>query len=155
MRKLKEHEISILIMIKLDAESLHERVVQREKEYLRIFSTKRTREHFKDVFKTRFWDIHPDDLKICSQEVLIQLNKFYSHIDNLFWYLSSTEDMPGTIVDRVAPKIKEINYEFSVLKLFLEAQLSAKNDEQVPLSNIEIVQNQSSDKEEDQNSQTG
>jgi hypothetical protein len=142
MRSLRENELAILTMIKIDADSLYERVVEREKEYMRIFSVKRTREHFHEVFKTRFWDIHPTDLKVCSPEVLIQLDAFYSQSDKLHWYLRSTEDMPGMIEDKIAPKIRGIKEAYEMLKLYLNAQFSSTEEADDPPTNLDLVSNE-------------
>lgn len=141
MNSKREEVMSILTMIKFDAEALYERVVEREKEYMRIFSVKRSRDHFHEVFKTRFWEIHPSDLKVCSPEVLIQLNGFYTKCDKLYWYLRSTEDMPGMIVDKVAPKIKEIKSDYSMLQLYLNAQFSSTDEAEAPPTNLDLVSN--------------
>lgn len=139
MRSNRENELAILTMIKIDADALFERVVQREKEYMRIFSVKRTREHFHEVFKTRFWDIHPTDLKVCSPEVLIQLDAFYSKADKLYWYLRSTEDMPGMIEDKIAPKVRSIKDAYEMLKLYLDAQFSSTDEAADPPTNLDLV----------------
>lgn len=142
MRSIRENELAILTMIKMDADSLYERVVEREKEYMRIFSVKRSREHFHEVFKTRFWDIHPSDLKICSPEVLIQLDSYYSQVDKLFWYLRSTEDMPGMIEDKISPKIRQIKDAYQMLELYLNAQFSSTEEADDPPTNLDLVSNE-------------
>ena len=139
MRSQRENELAILTMIKIDADSLYERVVEREKEYMRIFSVKRTREHFHEVLKTRFWNIHPTDLKICSAEVLIQLDSFYSKADKLYWYLHSTEDMPGMIEDKIAPKVRGVKEAYDMLSLYLNAQFSSTEEASDQPTNLDLV----------------
>ena len=45
---------SLLVLIQLDAAALYDRLKYNFREYMQIFTTKRTREHFKDVLRTRF-----------------------------------------------------------------------------------------------------
>lgn len=142
MRSYRENELAILTMIKMDADSLYERVVEREKEYMRIFSVKRSRDHFHEVFKTRFWDIHPSDLKVCSSEVLIELDSYYSQVDKLYWYLRSTEDMPGMIEDKISPKVRNIKKAYEMLKLYLNAQFSSTDEAAEPPTNLDLVKNE-------------
>ena len=47
-----EELLRLLIILKNDAQRLHERLIYREVEYLKILSLKRTREHFKAIFKS-------------------------------------------------------------------------------------------------------
>ncbi|MBI2522686.1 MAG: hypothetical protein HYV97_19855 [Bdellovibrio sp.] len=125
-REMKDQQIivrSLLVLIKLDAESLFERLKYNFREYMQIFANKRTREHFKDVLRTRFFEIPITDLKYLSEELLLALDKFYKEVDGLKWYLNATEDMPATVEDRVVRVLRDIQIHYDLLKLYLEAEL--------------------------------
>ncbi|MGB0452873.1 MAG: hypothetical protein ACPGJV_04090 [Bacteriovoracaceae bacterium] len=137
--KLNSEKLSILTLIKLDAEAAFERIYKRKKEYLLILSTKRTREHLKDIFRTRFFDIHPSDLKLCSSELQIEADRFYRGMDSMKWYLNSTEDMPQTIEDKMEPLLKEFKGNFDQLMLYLEAE--TQGEEQFSDPDIPQIEN--------------
>lgn len=124
MKKQRDHELhQLLVLLKLDAQRLFERIKYRAPEYLNVLSLKRTREHFKDVFKSRYFDIELSDLKKCSEDVIIGMDKFYSRVDNLHWYLNHTQDMPMMISDRVYAAIKELEGLYQTLTLYIDAEL--------------------------------
>ncbi|HAZ11657.1 MAG: hypothetical protein A2X86_18205 [Bdellovibrionales bacterium GWA2_49_15] len=114
---------SLLVLIKLDAEALYDRLKYNFREYMQIFANKRTREHFKDVLRTRFFDVPITDLKYLSEDLLLALDKFYKEVDALKWYLNATEDMPATVEDRVVRVLRDVQMHYDVLRLYLEAEL--------------------------------
>ncbi|MBK26644.1 MAG: hypothetical protein CME70_21770 [Halobacteriovorax sp.] len=127
-----ETKKSVLTILKLDSKRLYERVVERRKEYMATFAVKRTREHFKDVFFSRYDSITFTDLKILSPELIGCLDNFYGFVEELKWYLMSTEDMPATVEDKTGRDIKELKNSYDTLVLYLEAELdvsSAKSQE--------------------------
>jgi hypothetical protein len=128
-----EKKKSILTILKIDSSRLFDRVVQRRKEYMVIFAVKRTREHFKDVFESKYDTITFSDLALLSPELIGCLDAYYSRIDDLKWYLNSTEDMPATVEDKTGKDIKELKESYETLKLYLEAELdvSTRNSEEV------------------------
>lgn len=128
-----ETKKSVLTILKLDSKRLYEHVVQRRREYMATFAVKRTREHFKDVFFSRYDTITFSDLKILSPELIGCLDKFYGFVEELKWYLMSTEDMPATVEDKTGKDIKELKGSYDTLVLYLEAELdvSAQNSEEV------------------------
>ncbi len=114
---------SILTILKLDSKRLYERIVERRKEYMATFAVKRTREHFKEVFKSRYDTITFSDLKLLSPELIGCLDSYYTLVDNLKWYLYSTEDMPATVQDKTSKDVKELKGSFDTLSLYLDAEL--------------------------------
>lgn len=119
----------ILTILKLDAERLFLRLKEREVEYLHIFSQKRTREHFKEIFKSRYDLISPSDLKFCSEDVIMALESFYRKIDDMRWYLYHTEDMPGTVDESVRFFLRELKSLYNTLSLFINAELQVDDEE--------------------------
>ena len=110
MRSQESEETQrILTLLKLDAKRLLERIRDREPEYMFVFSNKRTREHFRDIFKNRYESVGVSDLKKCSQEVIIGLDNFYTLIDEMRWFLNHTEEMPGTVESKVSSYIRHLD----------------------------------------------
>jgi hypothetical protein len=118
-----ENRKSVLTILKVDSTRLYERIVERRKVYMSTFAVKRTREHFKEVFKSRYDTITFTDLKILSPELIGCLDSFYTLVDELKWYLFSTEDMPATVEDKTGRDVKELKGAFETLTLYLEAEL--------------------------------
>lgn len=127
--QLSEENQKMLILLKLDAGHLFDRIKNRMSEYLRTFEVKRTRGHFKEIFQNRYADVNIDDLKRCSEEIIVALDKFYSKVDDLSWYLNHTEDLPNFVRDTLASGIRELDKSLSILNLHIDAELKLDNDE--------------------------
>lgn len=121
--KLDQTSQRLLVILKLDARRLFERLKYRAPEYLTIFSLKRTREHFKEVFYSRYETCNVSELLLCSEEVLVGLDQFYSSVEALRWYLGHTEDMPAKVEDKVYARLKEIEVFYETLGLYINAEL--------------------------------
>ncbi|MBT7609869.1 MAG: hypothetical protein HN576_08935 [Bacteriovoracaceae bacterium] len=105
----KEITQNILLLLKLDSKRLYDRIKYRSPEYLSIFSNKRTREHFREIFKNRYDSIEIEDLKLCSESVIRNVDEFYHFVDEMKWYLNTTEDMPNTVDDKIHKLIAKMN----------------------------------------------
>lgn len=123
-----EESQRILLLLKLDAQRLYERIRDRRSEYVKTFALKRTREHFIDVFKNRYYDVSISDLKCCGQEVILAMDNFYTKIDNFFWYLQHTEDMPVAVEDRAAQEVRTLKPLYQTLSLFIDAELGYQEE---------------------------
>lgn len=124
MKKFRDTETQqLLLLLKLDALRLFERIKHRAPEYLNIFSNRRTREHFPEVFKNRYDGIGLSELKMCSEDVIIGLDQFYTLVDELRWYLGQTQDMPATVSDRVYAIIHDLEQAHETLSLYIDAEL--------------------------------
>lgn len=124
-QKSLNDSLKILTLIRLDAQRVFERVKYREPEYMHYFSAKRTREHFPEVFKNRYYEMRIQDLLDCGEEVLIGLDQFYTVVDDLKWYLMVTEDMPGTVQEHVTHAIREMEEAYELLQLYINAELES------------------------------
>ena len=120
---LSEESQKVLILLKLDSQHLFDRIKNRMNEYLRTFEVKRTRVHFKDIFRNRYNEIHVDDLKECSSEVIVALDKYYSRVDDMSWYLNHTEDLPNLVRDNLHVGIRDLEKSLSILNLHIDANL--------------------------------
>lgn len=110
-------------MLKLDAQRLFERIKFRAPEYLGVFSARRVRDHFVDIFKNRYDNASLELLSQCSEEVIVGLDQFYTKADGLFWYLNHTQDMPMKVSDYVYHMISELEDDIQTLSLYIDAEL--------------------------------
>jgi len=113
----------VLVLLKLDAKRLFFRIRDREPEYLAVFSLKRSRTHFKEIFTNRYDEIKISELLHCSQDVIVGLDQFYSKVEEMRWYLGYTEDMPGTVDEKVRHFIHDLTSLYEVLNLYIKAEL--------------------------------
>ncbi len=113
----------VLLLLKIDANNLFERIKTRKSEYLEIFALRRTREHFPMIFKNRYEGTSIMDLSHCSTELIAVLDKYYTMVEEMSWYLFQTEDMPNTVEDYIDRKIARMGKLLHTLNLFLDAEL--------------------------------
>lgn len=132
-KQMSDDTERLLLLVKLDAEHLFERIESRFIDYMRTFALKRTRAHFLDVFRTRYPELKMKELQCFSSELIVALDKFYTEVDELCWYLNHTEDMPATAEEQSQKRIKLIGGHFSTLKLYLEAELENKQEQSTQL----------------------
>ncbi|EQC44740.1 hypothetical protein [Bacteriovorax sp. Seq25_V] len=149
MRGISDDSLRMLVILRNDSKRLFERIKHREKEYLTILSLKRSREHFKDIFKCLYDTITIEQLRLLSEEVLIALDNFYTKVEKLKWYLNHSEDMPATMRDNVSLQVRDIETKYEMLSLYLNAEMGDEDEEEsivVPLAeNIEIEESQFDD----------
>ena len=112
----------ILLLLKLDSTRLLGRIKGRAPEYMQIFSSRRTREHFRDIFQTKYSSINFRDLKDCGEEVLVSLDQFYGKVDDLDWYLFCTQEMPATVEENLMQRISDIEKSHEGLLLHIDAE---------------------------------
>lgn len=113
-----------LLLFKLDAQNLLQRVKSRRKEFVEVFAMRRTRDHFPWVFSSRYERATIKDLAHCSSETIAALDQFYSLVDEMKWYLFQTEDMPSTVEETIFRLTKRLDKLHSTLALYLDAELS-------------------------------
>jgi hypothetical protein len=137
--KSKNTEASqrVLVLLKIDANNLFNRIKERKSEYLEIFALRRTREHFPMIFTNRYAGTTIMDLSHCSTELITTLDQYYTQCEEMSWYLFQTEDMPNTVEDFITRKIRKMEKLLSTLNLFLDAELGIETD-QVPVTNNPI-----------------
>jgi hypothetical protein len=113
-----------LLLFKLDAFNLLQRIKTRRKEFVDIFAMRRTREHFAWVFASRYDRATIKDLAHCSGETIAALDQYYGLADEMKWYLFQTEDMPNTVEETIFRLTKRLDKLHSTLVLYLDAELS-------------------------------
>lgn len=121
----------MLMLLKLDALRLFERIKYRAPEYMYDFSLKRTRDHFPEVFKNRYDEVTINELMLCGQEVIAGLDQFYTKVDEMRWYLNHTQDMPNRVEDKLHSHIRELEKLFQTLNLYIDAEMGLLQETQV------------------------
>ncbi|MEA9356580.1 hypothetical protein SHI21_10210 [Bacteriovorax sp. PP10] len=121
--KISEETQRMLMLLKLDAKRLFERIKYRSPEYMYEFSLKRSRDHFPAVFNNRYESSTIRDLMLCGQEVIAGLDQFYSLVDEMRWYLNHTQDMPNRMEDKVHSYVRELEKLFETLNLYIDVEM--------------------------------
>lgn len=116
-----------LVLIKIDSYNLFKRISERYKEYMEVFSLKRDRSIFKEIFFSRYQRSNLSDLSYLPIEIIELANSYYEEVDNLFWYLKYTQDMPNTIEDEILREIAKLKKLYETLILYIDAELSGQN----------------------------
>lgn len=131
--KNNEQTQRVLLILKIDANNLFQRIEERKSEYLEIFSLRRVRSHFPMIFKNRYETTSVEDLSHCSTDLITSLDQYYNTVEELNWYLFSTQDMPATVEGFVDRKIGRLRSLLSTLNLYIDAELGI-DASQVPTS---------------------
>jgi Mg2+ and Co2+ transporter CorA len=121
--KISEESQRLLMLLKLDAKRLFERIKYRSPEYMYEFSLKRSRDHFPAVCNNRSDSTTIRDLMLCGQEVIAGLDQFYTKVDEMRWYLNHTQDMPNRMEDTVHTYARELEKLFETLNLFIDVEM--------------------------------
>lgn len=129
--KRADLELRYILLFKLDARNLYNRIVQRRHEYVEIFSLKRNRAIFREIFENRYSKSTIKDLSYCSIEVIESLDSFYSAVDEIYWYLKTTQDMPNTIEDEVHRRINALGRQYDMLSLYIDAELTGSEQKDI------------------------
>ena len=135
--KISEDAQRMLMLLKLDARRLFERIKYRAIDYMYIFSIKRSRDHFPEIFMNRYDSISVKELMLCGQEVLAGLDQFYSKVDEMRWYLNHTQDMPNRVEDKIYSHIRELEKMYSTLNLYIDAEMGLSSTPVAQLENHE------------------
>ena len=128
MTEKQEETQRVLLLLKIDSENLYERIKHRKTEYINTFSMKRTRDHFHDIFENRYSSVDVNDLKLCSVDVISALDKFYTKVESFYWYLKHTEDMPTLVTDKIERFVRELDHEYDILRLYIDAEFSVSSE---------------------------
>lgn len=133
--KISDDSQRMLMLLKLDAKRLFERVKYRAPEYMSEFSLKRTRDHFKEIFTNRYDTANIKELMLCGPEVIVGLDQYYSKIDEMRWYLNHTQDMPNRVDDKIHAHIRELETFFETLNLYIDVELGLITEAQNEIDN--------------------
>ena len=126
---------NVLGVLKNDMDELVYRLNTHHEEYLRVFSSERTRKNFDDVFFSRYRSISGSDLTLIKEEELRLISKFYHLTYDLHLYLMLTEDMPSAVANKHSADLKEIN---DAYKDFVEHYINSSGAKVEPITSEEL-----------------
>lgn len=121
--RISEDTQRLLMLLKLDAKRLFERIKFRAPEYMYDFSLKRSRDHFPEIFTNRYDSVSIKELMLCGQEVIAGLDHFYTKVDEMRWYLNHTQDMPNRVEDKIHAHIRELEKFYDTLSLYIDVDM--------------------------------
>ena len=124
-------------IVQEDMQELMRRLNARMEDGFRIFSQKRTRNHFEQIFFSRYKTFSMEILKDINAENYQDVISFYENIDDLYWYLMSTEDMPAMVETNVRSTLKKINslYAMAIEKFVVESSdIGIDEDDHISVS---------------------
>lgn len=124
---------SFLTLIRLDAEGLFQRIQDKQADYLMILNFKRTREHFADIFQSKYGQISITDLKQLKESTIYSLDYFHREVCELKWYLLHTEDLPAMVNGRTTAAIKKLKNLFHEMMKNLDIEAGIENMGPPPL----------------------
>ncbi|MDB9786629.1 hypothetical protein OAB57_00865 [Bacteriovoracaceae bacterium] len=133
-KKLK----SLLMLIKVDANNVFDRISSRQAEYVSEFSLKRTRDHFNNIFRNRFEGLSIEAMVGLDPEIIVAADNFYQELDRLHWYLMHTQDMTNTVEDNVGISVKLLKKNLDLLLLYTDQEVLSDQIEEGDLENLEI-----------------
>jgi leucyl-tRNA synthetase len=103
----------LLNFILIDARRVLERIENWKKDYINLFTQTRSKAHFDKIFASRFNDIPVEQILKFDESKQKQLFKFYHHLEDLYWYLIHTDDMPATLEDQISRDLYLLNFELA------------------------------------------
>ena len=71
------------------------------------------------------------DLSNLPSEVIQLCDAYYVMVDQLYWYLKHTQDMPNTIEDEIMRQVAKLNKKISNLQLYINAILAGEDLESI------------------------
>ena len=141
--KISEDTQRMLMLLKLDAKRLFERIKYRAPEYMYDFSLKRSRDHFPEIFTNRYDSTTIKELMLCGQEVIAGLDQFYSKVDEMRWYLNHTQDMPNRVEDKIHAHIRELEKNYETLNLYIDVEMGLIQESQKEQQQVQEIETDS------------
>ena len=123
-------------LVKEDMQQLMQRLNGRMEDALRMFSQKRTRDHFKEIFFNRYKVFSTSELSDIPNTVFSEVVSYYEGVDEIYWYLMSTEDMPSLVESNVLISMKKINKLYGKVFDELLSDETSENHSDIADSNI-------------------
>lgn len=135
------NKVNGVLLVQQDLQELIKRLNARMEDALRMFAQKRTREHFEQIFFNRYKDFSHAIFSDLDSDVYPKIVSIYEEIDEMYWYLKSTEDMPSLVRTKVDAYLKNMNKNYAeVLDHLMSDDLGIEN-------NIEIGHDDNSESE--------
>lgn len=123
--KTNEEELQqkYLLLLKIDSKNLLGRIETRFSEVMDDFSLKRDRSIFREIFFSRYEKMTMSELAHLSSEIIELANSYYQSVNELYWYVSHTQDMPNTIEDEATRACSGLKRQLANLSLYINAEL--------------------------------
>ncbi|MEN9798390.1 MAG: hypothetical protein RL653_2086 [Pseudomonadota bacterium] len=122
-------------LLALDAANVMVRLRARNDEMVSLFSRLRDRGPLLDTVRCWFTSIAFGELCLLSPAEQLAANGFYELLGEVRWYLQYTEDMPGTVQQRLATFLRRLEERH----LVLVAALGPPDASGAPVVNAEII----------------
>lgn len=136
------NKLSGNLLVQQDLQEVVKRINSRMADALRMFAQKRSRDHFEQIFFNRFKTFTTSVLTDLEEDVYPLIVNIYEEIDQLYWYLKSTEDMPSLVNTKVAAYLKTMNLNYGkILDLLISNRLLDKEGELLD-DQIDLGENQ-------------
>ena len=126
---------NIIGVIRDDMNGLVHRLNFHQEGYIKVFSNERTRQHFDDIFYSRYSTITGSDLALIDPEMLELVSRFYKEVKDLYLYFRMTEDMPSAVANKLSTSLKLINdlhskfIDFDINDISLSGDASVDDDD--------------------------
>ena len=100
---------NIIGVIRDDMNGLVHRLNFHQEGYIKVFSNERTRQHFEEIFYSRYKTVSGSDLSTLDPNTLEVISRFYKEVTDLYLYFRMTEDMPSAVANKLSTSLKLIN----------------------------------------------
>jgi hypothetical protein len=95
-------------LLSLDAANLMKRLLVRQTEMVALFSRMRSRAPMLEAVRTWFGTVTFGELVVLEPVEQRAVSHFYEVVDEVRWYLEYTEDMPGTVLQKLAKRVVQL-----------------------------------------------
>ena len=106
-------------LIALDANNVMTRLAARHEAMVQRFSRHRDRAALVEPLSTWFSSITFGDLAALETREQRAISRFYESLDELRWYLSSTEDMPNQVTLTLSQSLRRLQSKYKELTQFI------------------------------------
>ena len=119
----------VLTIFRIEIDKVYNRIKERSYEAVHVFAANRTRAPFQTIFDHRYNKTNVSEIVHCSSDLIVALEKFFTEVDSIKWYLDYTQDMPGTVRGRLDQSIRELGRSYEMASVLIKAELSVHKDD--------------------------
>lgn len=124
-KKADEMAARVRNLLAMDAASIMRRLEARRDEMFNLFSRLRSREPLLETIASRYADGAFEHLLHLPEQEQAVVDRYYSTLDEMRWYFTYTEDMPGTAHVNFTKLHKRLEEAYRVLVVTLGPPVSA------------------------------
>ncbi|MFY2561686.1 hypothetical protein ACN469_29065 [Corallococcus terminator] len=124
-KKADEMAARVRNLLAMDAAGIMRRLEARRDEMFALFSRLRSREPLLDTIASRYADGAFEQLIHLPEQEQAVVDRYYSNLDELRWYFTYTEDMPGTAQVNFIKLHKRLEEAYRVLVVTIGPPASA------------------------------